>query len=361
MQTGIEELLGKKELEEYQYRKEEKVYTTIVKSQSFNILNHENKKFAKNVLNSIKKDSNFFEETFNGKEYIVFTQNIQGPNWSIVSVVQKDKISSNMGTLKEKYNLLGYIIVGAIIIFYMLFFVYLRGKSKKFINEVNEPIQNIIKITNDLGTKDDVKKLSPNHIREIDELNNGVNKLVEELNERTKNLIDEESKRIYNERLANTDSLTGAFNRRYLEDFTLNYLKIVKRENRNLSLLIIDLDDFKDINDNYGHYKGDELLVEFVKLIKMSVRDNDLVVRYGGDEFIVLLPDATKESAIYVAQKIKTNIYEYSEKNDAFTVSIGISNYQAGDVKIDDIIKRADEALYEAKNSGKDKIVYKKM
>ena len=135
------------------------------------------------------------------------------------------------------------------------------------------------------------------------------------------------------------------------------YLKIVKRENKNLSLLILDLDDFKKINDTFGHEIGDLVIKQLVEIAKNSIRKNDLIVRFGGDEFIILLPNTQIEQAKTVALKIIDKIDEYNkDKEFNFTISVGVSSYQKGDETIDNLISRADDALYEAKTTGKNKV-----
>ena len=182
--------------------------------------------------------------------------------------------------------------------------------------------------------------------------------MIVELDIRTNRLILEETKRIYHEKLANTDPLTGAYNRRYLNEFSYEYLKIVKRENKDLSLLLVDLDDFKKINDTFGHEIGDIVIKQLVEISKICIRESDLIVRFGGDEFVILLPNTNIQSARFVANKLINKINEYNKNKEfKFSISVGISHYQIGDNSIDNIIQRADEALYEAKRVGKNCVI----
>lgn len=159
---------------------------------------------------------------------------------------------------------------------------------------------------------------------------------------------------------ASYDKLTGFLNRRAFFSFLENDIKRLKRTNSKLSILMLDLDFFKKINDTYGHLIGDFILIEFSDLIKEHLRDIDLVGRFGGEEFLILLTDCSVEKAVLVGNKIRELIESAVFKKDDFeyriTVSIGAAEYRE-DEKIDLFIKRADDALYEAKNTGRNKVV----
>ena len=160
------------------------------------------------------------------------------------------------------------------------------------------------------------------------------------------------------------DELTGVFNFRYFREMLkLKYLES-KRYNTPLGLIIIDIDDFKNVNDTYGHLAGDFVLKNVAKIILNSVRNIDIVSRYGGDEFILILPNATDNDLIKIAERILNNIksfdfwYELNKIN--VTVSIGMSSFVGKEELIkneDDLLRFADEALYTVKNhKGKNNI-----
>ncbi len=162
-------------------------------------------------------------------------------------------------------------------------------------------------------------------------------------------------------KLAIIDDLTEIYNQRYFREMLkLKYMES-KRYNFPLSLIMIDIDDFKDINDTYGHLAGDYVLKKVAELIKKSVRNVDIVARYGGDEFVVILPHADLESAKKVAERIQKNIHNYEfwyELNPIkISVSIGISSIDKEIIKDEkELLKFADNALYEVKKRGKAKI-----
>ena len=214
----------------------------------------------------------------------------------------------------------------------------------------------MILITKNIGEKNKIDFEKPSNITELDELNNNFIELITQLDAKTKKLIDDEAQLIYQQKLALTDSLTGCYNRRFLEEFSNEYLKTVKRENYSLSLMMIDIDDFKKINDSCGHDIGDKVLVDFSKMVRDCIRANDMFVRLGGDEFLILLLHTNMENSSVVAQKILDKVKDYDEKCK-FTVSIGISQIQETDNNINEMMKRADISLYKAKNEGKNKFV----
>lgn len=150
-----------------------------------------------------------------------------------------------------------------------------------------------------------------------------------------------------------TDSLTGLPNRRKLDEI----LSLWSSENRLFSLLILDIDHFKSINDKYGHQQGDETLRKLAETIQMSVRNNDHCYRYGGEEFVLLLPNTDTLGAYNVAEKIREKI----EKTDlvpesTVTVSIGLSEFPMHTNSLPELFRLADKALYESKFEGRNRI-----
>lgn len=160
------------------------------------------------------------------------------------------------------------------------------------------------------------------------------------------------------QRLATTDSLTNAYNRRKLLDYALDAWYSFKRYRRPFSIIMMDLDGFKVVNDTFGHLHGDQVLVEFATLLMREKRKSDLLGRMGGDEFCLLLPETGEYEAVYFAERILSLCEELSiNHNPALTtrvtVSIGIGEAQREDEMLENVFSRADTALYESKNDGK--------
>jgi len=166
--------------------------------------------------------------------------------------------------------------------------------------------------------------------------------------------------------LASTDSLTNLYNRRYFSKVSEHILDLAKREDEPVSLIMMDIDNFKAINDTYGHQVGDEVLITLSNRLRESQRKSDIVCRYGGEEFVVLLPNTMLDGAKVVAEKIREDIetiklHTLDNKSISFTVSLGVSMVKIKEERnLEVVLKKADDALYEAKRSGKNKVIVKK-
>lgn len=163
------------------------------------------------------------------------------------------------------------------------------------------------------------------------------------------------------ERLATTDALTSAYNRRYFMSELENEVERVRRYKRPSSLLMIDVDHFKSINDTYGHDVGDIVLIQLVKLLEKQVRQLDTVARIGGEEFAILLPETARKEALVSAERLlgaaRAARIEAGENELQFTISIGCTEFGAESPNVEGILKSADLALYDAKKSGRDRVV----
>ncbi|MBE9478795.1 MAG: diguanylate cyclase [Chloroflexi bacterium] len=162
-----------------------------------------------------------------------------------------------------------------------------------------------------------------------------------------------ENKRLFEEiqRLAVTDSLTGLFNRHKLQDSLDTEVERAKRYSRPLSIIMIDMDKLKVINDTFGHAAGDEALKLVARSIQRSIRKVDLGTRFGGDEFVVLLPEADREEAAAVAKRIREAILGVEFESGKLSVSMGVVQWHSGFDTSKDFVHAADEAMYLAKRS----------
>ena len=166
------------------------------------------------------------------------------------------------------------------------------------------------------------------------------------------------------EELAYTDPLTELSNRRFFLEEMKRVLETARRYKEPLSLMILDVDNFKRINDEYGHDVGDLVLKQLAQVIKKNTRSSDIAARWGGEEFVIALPKTDEKGALMVAERIRQEFKRSKVKVDGeeigTTVSIGVAVFDEG-YDLDRLIKEADEALYEAKRTGKDKVVIHKV
>ena len=163
-------------------------------------------------------------------------------------------------------------------------------------------------------------------------------------------------------KLASMDSLTGLYNHRYFQDFMDKELGRATRNKKPFSLIMLDLDHFKKINDEYGHPRGDIVLKSISALIEKKVRTSDLVARYGGEEFAIILPETDLKGTVIFAERLRKTIEQFEIQTDGIkikvTISVGVTTWlPGGSVKEKSkIINAADKALYNSKNTGRNKI-----
>lgn len=153
------------------------------------------------------------------------------------------------------------------------------------------------------------------------------------------------------------DGLTNLYDHETFYSLLGKEVDRAARYRHSLSLLMIDIDDFKQINDSFGHKRGDEVLVKTAETIKENSRDLDTCGRYGGEEFAVILPHADAEYAFAVAERIRKNIKLQEIQGVTLTVSIGVAGYPDHSADIEELVQAADNALYRAKHAGKDRVV----
>ena len=158
---------------------------------------------------------------------------------------------------------------------------------------------------------------------------------------------------------ATQDPLTQLFNRRYFNEIANKEIIKTARNKKPMALLLLDADYFKKINDNFGHAMGDKVLVKFAQIMMDECRRTDIVCRYGGEEFVILMPEASQDIAVGRAEEIRENYQKEITKilNNISTVSIGIAMWNNNLVDLEGLTKAADQAMYQAKNNGRNQVV----
>ncbi|MGB6018350.1 MAG: diguanylate cyclase [Sulfurimonadaceae bacterium] len=163
------------------------------------------------------------------------------------------------------------------------------------------------------------------------------------------------------ERQALTDPMTKLYNRRYLSEITQHLLGLMRRNNSQLAVVMLDIDKFKNVNDTYGHLVGDDVIIKLAQTLQKHTRKSDVTCRLGGEEFVVLLPETALEGAMSVAETLRSEVEKLlltlgDEIELRFTISIGVSQVKIGEKNFDAAMTRADAALYEAKESGRNRV-----
>ncbi len=183
----------------------------------------------------------------------------------------------------------------------------------------------------------------------------------------TKQLREMAVKSEYYKQLSNLDGMTSLYNYRFFKEMLKHEVDRHTRYNRSLTLLMIDIDDFKKINDSYGHLVGDQVLKQIADLLKKSIRSHDLVARYGGEEFAVILPETMEEEAIKVGERIVTTIREYQfnliegSPAESLSVTVGLASFPKDAEEVEQLVENSDQALYKGKNGGKNQVfIYSK-
>ncbi len=157
------------------------------------------------------------------------------------------------------------------------------------------------------------------------------------------------------------DPLTKLYNRYFFEEEVKNELEKARRYEYPVSVILFDIDEFKKVNDTYGHLVGDEVLKKFAEILRTNTRSTDIAVRYGGEEFILLLPYTSLDEAKKVAERIrkifKSEVFKTDRGNFSLTVSAGVVCCENGQCSLRELLENVDRAMYEAKRQGKDRVV----
>lgn len=165
------------------------------------------------------------------------------------------------------------------------------------------------------------------------------------------------------ERVSVTDPLTGLFNRRYFENFLQNEVSRARRFNHPLSLVMLDVDHFKNYNDCLGHPAGDRLLQQLANVLTKTARSTDILARYGGEEFCVILPEIGQDGALSFSERLRNLVFSYPfekreiQPNKHITISLGTATYPSDAQMMKELVVKADMALYQAKKMGRNQVI----
>lgn len=368
MTKQVEELLGVKELTTHNY--DSVIQETIHKPRENNIFNVKNSQMREIAKAVSVANGGTYEVTLNGEDFILKIGVISETGWKMLTLVNSGVILQPIIRLKEISNLIGYLAIVIILIFYVVFFMYLVRQSHIIARQIASPIETLTKQTSSLGKVSDLTFIEPVGIAEIDQLITNFNALNAELNKRSDALVEAKvreqflnSERNFLEKIAKFDNLTQLFNRHELNRVLEQETKKDHRYQHGLGILLLDIDYFKKVNDNYGHQVGDSVLREFATIVNNQARQTDIVGRWGGEEFLIICPEIDMDGLGILAAKICRSIEVHSfDKAGKITVSIGCSTYSQSDSSVEALINNADIALYHAKRSGRNQwVIFERM
>ena len=272
---------------------------------------------------------------------------IDGLKFMLLAEQEIEQAFQLINTLKKQFYLLLILTVAVIIIISLVLAYFIVKPLKEVIDSLDIIASGEFNIDIKQTNKDD----------ELGKLATKFNSMAVNL-KKMKGISDHKNQQL--RELSIRDHLTGLFNHRHIIEYGETRILEANRNGMMLGLLMIDIDHFKQVNDEYGHPCGDYVITEVALLLKENLRAIDILARYGGEEFVVIMPNSTTVKANIVADKICKKIHAHKfiyEKNKfEITVSIGIAIQQKSENKIMEVIKRADQALYQSKNNGRNQV-----
>ncbi|WLQ16581.1 diguanylate cyclase [Hahella aquimaris] len=294
-----------------------------------------------------------------GTPVIASTRYLPNLGWGLVSELDESEAAAIVA--EEKRRL--FFIEAMIVIFSI-------GLGAAVSLYVARPIESLIKQVENAADGRPYESTLPASLFEVKRLSGTFNSMSKSINELRNNIesqVFERTKELDKENvalreIAARDSLTGLYNRRFFQN-RLNYeFSRAKRYGSGLTLVLLDIDHFKKINDTKGHAAGDEVLIRLSSFLRQSLRSSDLIARIGGEEFCIILPEHLDEGVKTFIDRLRTDIslQEFQFEGESFpvTCSFGVAEYRNDVSQPKDILKKADEALYQAKRTGRNKIVY---
>lgn len=358
MAPEIEELLGLMELKKHTYRNS--ITQTVEKPEAFNIFKGSDAGIRQQLVKILQADAGAYMLSAASNRYLAVRHTISETGWQIVTLVDETALLAPIERMKERINHIGYVAILVMLLFYGLFFLWLQRKASRLGERLAKPVRRLAEASGELGNTLEPVVIPPSGIQEVDVVFERFNQMASELQQKTEQLVDAESKHraqqaesFLLERLATTDSLTGLNNRRKMEEAILSEITRVGRSHKTFSVIILDVDGFKEINDTFGHQIGDRVLIEIGQILKYSLRKADVIGRWGGEEFILMCPVTELEGATNVAENLRVRISEaHFDQVGRLSASFGVTSYKPGD-SIRNLVERADHAMYQAKREGR--------
>ncbi len=335
---NLEDLSNK--LEEFRLEKTGRFIVVDVKGNV--VLGNGDEHFKKvNFLDVLNRRSMLYE--LEGRKYYIFDEALEQLNLTLIGIIPHDEVLHVLFKIRKLF-----LVITCVTLVVALFFISI------LINKLVESLSRIAYIIDNIArgnyTKN-VKKLTRliDNRSELYLVKDGINRMQSEIEKREKKL----------KLIAETDALTNIYNRGAIMKLLELEVKRSTEFETDFSLIMFDLDKFKVLNDNYGHQFGDEVLKKVACNIKKELKRRDLFGRYGGEEFLIILPDTKLEEGVVVANRLRRKIESLAWKFDiVVTISLGVEEFRMG-YDDDSILSSVDRLLYKAKENGRNRVEYK--
>jgi diguanylate cyclase (GGDEF)-like protein len=353
------------------YKDGKSLSSEVIQPESYNIF-HTNDSSLNEQIKLLFESATFQKIDHKNKSYFVYKSEIKNTNWFLFYMIDENKILDKLDAIEKENLQLTIFALASFIIVFILIVVNLKHSVKNSIRDISQPIEALSEATKNIenfhlhehekifeiaNLYKNFKIMAQEITQHNNELENRVQARTIELNEKIET-IEKLQEKLIEQNIH--DHLTTLFNRRYGDEVLKRESEKAILESTTLSVVMIDIDYFKQVNDNYGHQVGDAVLIKLSSVLKSNIRARDVAVRYGGEEFLLVLPDCTKEDAFTLMEVIQKDyqkeIKETMHLESGTTLSAGISSLPQDSVKIEEIIKFADRALYVSKESGRNRI-----
>ncbi|MCT4542172.1 MAG: GGDEF domain-containing protein [Vallitalea sp.] len=331
----------------------------------------ENSIISEGYKKIISEHNQFFNEDINdnfkveGEEYYYNFSKYSYKNkinWNLMIAIPRKDLIGDIEFLFFKFSIIFLVIILLILLAYLFISRWILAPITDLNNKVNQISNDNWGVQIETERNDELGHLTRSFNNMSSQLNeyltmlNNKQKELEYMNTSLEEIVQERTKEL--ELLSITDGLTNIYNKRYLMEILDRYINESKRYNKIFSIVMLDIDYFKKVNDTYGHTQGDITLKEISKCLSDSIRDVDILGRYGGEEFIIIMPNTELNEAYVASERYRIEISKMviGDKGIRITISGGVAEYKANESSID-IIERADENLYIAKESGRNRVI----
>lgn len=299
------------------------------------------------------------------EKYHVLKSTLVSTEWELFVISKESVILNDIQNVSQIMWRMMIFELMIIILLIGIYGVWFKRRARITSKNISVPIENLTSAVNMVGKqKLELDPESDSNIYEVSELHRHFGKMLEELDERTRALIEKETEKKVQEELAqkykqeaDIDTLTGLYNRRRIDDVLNEELLRSGENDFALSLVLIDIDNFKLINDKFGHLTGDKVLKSFSTILQETVKNTDVPGRWGGEEFLIICPYSTAAEASILAEKLRGIIAEYDfELGRRVTASFGVAQYRINEDRRE-FFERVDMAMYRAKSLSKNIVV----